>query len=201
MSKNLGILISGRGSNMLAITKSIRQKKLNAKISIVISNNTKAGGIELAQKMGLEVAVVNPKNYTSHEEYEKQIIKILKAKKVDLVILAGYMKLLKKPLLTAFAHKIMNIHPSLLPSFKGLHAQKQALDYGVKYSGCTVHFVDESLDGGPIILQKTVPVFPDDNEDSLSARILKEEHRLYSKAIQLFFENKLSIKNKIVYIK
>lgn len=201
MTIRLGILISGRGSNMLAIANAIQSKKLDAKIAIVISNNKNALGLTIAKDLNIPTLAIDPKKFATHQDYESQILLSLLENNVDYVVLAGYMKILGKSLLTAYPYKIVNIHPSLLPSFKGLHPQRQALEYGVKFSGCSVHFVDESLDGGPIILQEVVPVLPDDTEAILSNRILEKEHRLYAKALQLISENRLEIKDRLVKIK
>lgn len=196
----LGVLISGRGSNLKALIEAIKNKELNAKICIVISNNPKAYGLRIAETNSIPTKIIEPKQFNSLEEYEKIILNSLNQYQVDLLILAGYMKVLGPTLLKAFPNKIMNIHPSLLPSFRGLHAQKQAIDFGVRCSGCTVHFVNEELDGGPIILQEAVPVLPKDTDDSLSERILVKEHKLYAKAIQLYAEGRLKIKNNKVII-
>jgi phosphoribosylglycinamide formyltransferase 1 len=189
----LGILLSGRGSNFLAIADSIDAGRIpNAEIAIVISNKEDAPGIATAKKRGMDARVIPSKGKT-REQHDAEMMKALHEKQVDLICLAGYMRLLSPEFIRAFPHKILNIHPSLLPAFPGLEAQKQAIDYGVKVSGCTVHFVDEALDHGPIILQKTVPVLPDDDEHSLSERILKEEHKAYSEAIALVLGGKVSI--------
>lgn len=180
----LGLLISGRGSNMQAILESINTKKLQAEVSIVISSNPEAKGLQTALDFGIETTTINSSEHKSKHDYEKTMVKVLQNKQVDLVILAGYMKLLGDPVINAYPNKILNIHPSLLPSFKGLNAPKQALDYGVKISGCTVHYVDHTLDGGRIVFQQAVKVQPDDTEETLSNRILKQEHLLYPKAIQ-----------------
>lgn len=196
----LGVLISGRGSNLKALIEAIKNKELNAKICIVISNNPKAYGLRIAETNSIPTKIIEPKQFNSLEEYEKIILNSLNQYQIDLLILAGYMKVLGPTLLKTFPNKIMNIHPSLLPSFRGLHAQKQAIDFGVRWSGCTVHFVNEELDGGPIILQEAVPVLPKDTDDSLSERILVKEHEFYAKAIQLYAEGRLKIKNNKVII-
>ena len=194
----LGILLSGRGSNFLAIADSIDAGRIpTAEIAIVISNKEDAPGLAAAKKRGLDARVIPSKGKT-REQHDAEMMKVLREKNVDLICLAGYMRLLSPEFIRAFPHKILNIHPSLLPAFAGLEAQKQALDYGVKVSGCTVHFVDEALDHGPIILQKTVPVLPDDDEHSLSERILKEEHKAYSEAIALVLAGKISISGRRV---
>jgi phosphoribosylglycinamide formyltransferase 1 len=179
----LGILLSGRGSNFLAIAESIHQGRIaNAKIAVVISNRRDAPGIEAARNAGFSTEIIEPKG-RSRTEHDAEIIAVLRANQVDLVCLAGYMRLLSAEFVRAFPQRILNIHPSLLPAFPGLDAQRQALEYGVTVSGCTVHFVDEELDHGVIILQKTVPVFPQDDERALSARILEQEHIAYTDAI------------------
>ena len=196
--KKLGILLSGRGSNFLAIADSIEAGRIpNAEIAIVISNKEDAPGLAAAKKRGLDARLIPSKGKT-REQHDAEMIKALREKNVDLICLAGYMRLLSAEFIRAFPRKILNIHPSLLPAFPGLEAQKQALDYGVKISGCTVHFVDEALDHGPIILQKTVPVLPDDDEHSLSERILKEEHKAYSEAIVIVLGGKIAIQGRHV---
>jgi phosphoribosylglycinamide formyltransferase-1 len=181
--KRLGILLSGRGSNFQAIHRAILRGDLVAEIACVISNVPDAAGLQYAREHGLKVYALDSKGI-KRSEFDRQLAGILEAEKVDLVCLAGYMRLLSPEFIRAFPWRIVNIHPSLLPSFPGLHAQRQALDYGVKISGCTVHYVDEGLDSGPIIAQRAVPVQPDDTEESLSQRILAEEHQLYAEAIQ-----------------
>lgn len=196
----VGVLASGRGSNLQAIIDAIKRKKLDADVSVVISNNENALALERARKNRIKALFINPKDFGSRELYEKKVVEALRESKVGLVVLAGYMLIVGKPILSEFRNKIINIHPALIPSFPGLHAQKQALDFGVKYSGCTVHFVDESLDAGPIIIQSVVPVLDDDTEESLSNRILKEEHRILVKAVKLFSEGKIVINGRKVKI-
>ena len=194
--KKLGILLSGRGSNFLAIADSIDAGRIpNAEIALVVSNKEDAPGLAAAKKRGLDARVILSKGKT-REQHDAEMIKALREKNVDLICLAGYMRLLSPEFIRAFPHKILNIHPSLLPAFPGLEAQKQALGYGVKISGCTVHFVNEALDHGPIILQKTVPVLADDDEHSLSERILKEEHMAYSEGIALVLGGKISVQGR-----
>jgi phosphoribosylglycinamide formyltransferase-1 len=185
--RRLGILLSGRGTNFEAIAGSIRDGKLDAEIAVVISNVESARGLERAREFGLP-AVSIPSEGVPREEHDRKIIRELHRHLVDLVCLAGYMRLLSPAFVGAFPGRILNIHPSLLPAFPGLHAQKQALAYGVKITGCTVHLVDEGLDSGPILLQAAVAVEPGDTEGSLSARILREEHRLYPAAIQMVLD-------------
>lgn len=180
--KRLGILLSGRGSNFIAIADNIAARKLDAEIAVVISNRADAPGIEVARSRGLNAQVI-PSKGRGREEHDTAVIAALKSVNVDLVILAGYMRLLSPDFIHAFSQKILNIHPSLLPAFPGLDAQRQALEYGVKVTGCTVHFVDEHLDHGPIIVQRTVSVLANDTEETLSARILEQEHIAYSEAI------------------
>ena len=183
--KNVGILLSGRGSNFEAIARNVASGKIrNAQIGIVISNRTDAGGIEIARGLGLETLVL-PSKGKAREDHDREVVAALQQHKVDLVCLAGYMRLLSPWFVKQFPHKILNIHPSLLPAFPGLEAQEQAFAYGVKVAGCTVHFVDEELDHGPIILQKAVLVHDNDDEGALRARILEQEHIAYSQAIDL----------------
>jgi phosphoribosylglycinamide formyltransferase-1 len=184
-SKRLGILISGRGSNMAALAEAIREDRIpHAEIVLVISDKPDVAGLEKAKTLGLNTRVIE-RNSRGREEHDCETIAALNEYEVDLVCLAGYMRLLSSSFIAAFRNRILNIHPSLLPCFPGLDAQRQAITQGVKWSGCTVHFVDETLDGGPIIAQKVVPVLDGDTEESLSARILIEEHRLYPEAVAL----------------
>ncbi|MDX2151461.1 MAG: phosphoribosylglycinamide formyltransferase [Bryobacteraceae bacterium] len=181
----LGILVSGRGSNFLAIARAISEGRLpNCEIAVVISNLPDARALASAAELGLPALCI-PSKGIQRDDHDRHVIAELSRRRVDLVCLAGYMRLLSPLFVAAFPRRILNIHPSLLPAFPGLHAQRQALEYGVKVSGCTVHFVDEHLDHGPIVLQATVPVLDDDTEDSLSDRILHEEHRIYTEAIAL----------------
>jgi phosphoribosylglycinamide formyltransferase-1 len=182
--KRLGILISGRGSNFLAIADAIAAGRLDAEIALVISNRADAAGIGLARERGLD-AMALPSQGLDREVYDRRLIAELRAREVELVCLAGYMRILSGHFIREFPGRILNIHPSLLPAFPGLDAQHQAIAHGVKFSGCTVHFVDEGLDSGPIIRQATVPVLDDDTAETLGARILKEEHRIYAEAIGL----------------
>ena len=196
----LGVLVSGRGSNLQSIIDSITAGILNARIAVVASNKAEAFGLERAQKHGIKTVFVDPKPFKEQtnprEAYDHAVLDILKSHGVELVILAGYMRIVSTVLINAYAGKMMNIHPSLLPSFPGLHAQKQALDWGAKVSGCTVHFVTEGMDEGPIIIQAAVPVQEGDNEETLSARIIQEEHRIYPEAIQLYAQGRLSIEGR-----
>ncbi len=195
--KKLGILLSGRGSNFEAIANSIQTGRLQAEIAIVISNRSDAKGLESAKRRGLKTQLI-PSKGRVREDHDTEVIAALKQANVDLICLAGYMRLLSPEFVRAFPNQILNIHPSLLPAFPGLAAQKQALDYGVKVTGCTVHFVDEHLDHGPIILQKIVPVLEDDDEGSLSARILEQEHLAYSEAIGLVLSGEVEVRDRKV---
>lgn len=182
--KRLGILLSGRGSNFEAIARNVRDGRLDAEITVVISNIPSAPGLEIARRFGLN-AVSLPSRGVPREEYDRRLIAELRSYNVDVVCLAGFMRLLSPGFIAAFPNRILNIHPSLLPAFPGLNAQKQALDHGVKVSGCTVHIVDDGLDSGPILLQAAVPVLDGDTEETLSNRILAEELRIYTEAIRL----------------
>lgn len=195
--KNLGILLSGRGSNFEAIADNVASGKLEAKIALVISNRADAAGIESARRRGLNALVI-PSKGTVREEHDRQVVAAMREHEVDLVCLAGYMRLLSPWFVQQFPNRILNIHPGLLPSFPGLDAQKQAFDYGVKVSGCTVHFVDENLDHGAILVQKVVPVLDADDEHTLAARILEQEHVAYSEGIRIVLEGKYRIEGRRV---
>ncbi len=197
---NIAVLVSGRGSNLQAIIDSIGSGYLKARISVVVSDVGNAYALLRAKKHGIDAVFVNPENFESKELYEKEILKCLKTHDTDLVLLAGYMRILGKTLLQAYKNRIVNIHPALLPSFTGLHAQKQAFDHGVKVAGCTVHFVDETLDCGPIILQRCVEVKENDTPETLADRILEQEHKIYPEAVKLFIENRLRIEGRKVKI-
>ena len=191
--KNLGMLLSGRGSNFEAIASNVAAGRIpDARIAVVISNKSDAAGIETARRLGLTSLVI-PSKGKQREEHDREVVAALQQHKVDLVCLAGYMRLLSPWFVQQFPRRILNIHPSLLPAFPGLEAQEQAFAYGVKISGCTVHFVDEELDHGPIIVQKAVPVLDTDDEPSLAARILEQEHIAYSEAINIVLEGKFEI--------
>lgn len=194
------MLLSGRGSNFLSIKKQIDEGAINGKIVCVISNKEDAKGLEFAREAGLDAVWVNPKDFDGREAYDAEIVKILREKQVDLVCLAGFMRIITGVFCEAFRNRILNIHPSLLPSFKGLDAQTQAFNYGVKFAGCTVHFVDEEMDNGAIILQAVVPVLDTDDAHDLSERILKEEHRIYPEAVRLFCEDRLRVEGRKVFI-
>lgn len=198
----IAVFISGRGSNFTALHENIKKGIIkNAEISVVFSNKEDAKGLEYAKKENIEVIVIPSREYSSRQEYDRLIVEALKPYKIDLICLAGYMRIVTDELINHYENRIINIHPALLPSFKGLHAQKQALEYGVKYSGCTVHFVDSGMDSGAIILQKIVEVYDDDTEDSLSERILKQEHIAYSEAVSLITSGKLAVNGRKVSIK
>ncbi len=193
MGKRIGVLLSGRGSNFEALADSVVAGRLpGAEIAVVVSNREGAPGIAKAKERGIATRVI-PSKGLEREAYDRQVVAVLHERKVDLVCLAGYMRLLSPFFVAAFPNCILNIHPSLLPSFPGLESQRQALEYGVKFAGCTVHFVDENLDAGPIVLQATVPVRDDDTEETLSARILVEEHRIYTEAVRIVLEGKYKI--------
>jgi len=195
--RRLGILLSGRGSNFEAIAENVRCGKLDAEIAAVISNRAEARGIEIARERGLPAVVLSSKGLP-REEYDRSLVAQLENRAVELVCLAGFMRLLTPEFCRAFPERALNIHRSLLPAFPGLDAQKQALEHGVKMSGCTVHFVDEELDAGPIILQAAVPVLDDDTEETLAARILVEEHRIYSEAIGIILSGRWRIEGRRV---
>src|SRR5205814_7748479 len=193
MNKRIGVLLSGRGSNFEALADSVAAGRIpNAEISIVISNREDAQGLLRAAERGIPARVI-PSKGVEREAYDRLVVAALNEARVDLVCLAGFMRLLSPHFVAAFRGRILNIHPSLLPAFPGLEAQRQALDYGVKFTGCTVHFVDENLDAGPIVVQSVVPVEDSDTEEALSARILKEEHRIYSEAVKIVLEGKYKI--------
>jgi phosphoribosylglycinamide formyltransferase-1 len=197
---NIAVLVSGRGSNLQAIIDSIGSGYLKARISVVVSDVEDAYALLRAKKHGIDAVFVNSKNFASKELYEKEILKVLKIHDTQLLLLAGYMRILGKTLLHSYRNRILNIHPALLPAFTGLHAQKQAFDHGVKVAGCTVHFVDETLDGGPIILQRCVEVKENDTPETLADRILEQEHKIYPEAVKLFVENRLRIEGRKVKI-
>jgi phosphoribosylglycinamide formyltransferase-1 len=195
------VLISGRGSNFRAIHDSILAGKVDAEIGLVFSNREEAAGLKIAQERGLETLYINPKLYTVKEEYDQEIIRQARKRAIDLICLAGYMKVLTPMFCNEFKNRIMNIHPALLPSFPGLHVQQKAIDWGIRFSGATVHFVATEVDMGPIIVQAVVPVMQDDTEETLSARILVEEHKIYSEAVRLFFEGRLEVRGRRVFIR
>jgi phosphoribosylglycinamide formyltransferase-1 len=196
----IAVLVSGRGSNLQAIIDSIENGYLKAQISVVVSDIGDAYALERARKHGINAVHVDPKGFGSKDLYEEEVLRILENHTVSLVLLAGYMKILGNTLLAAYKNRILNIHPALLPAFPGLHAQEQAFSYGVKVAGCTVHFVDEELDGGPIILQKCVEVRDGDTAQTLAERILEQEHKIYPEAVKLFVENRLRLEGRKVKI-
>jgi len=196
----LAVLASGRGSNFVAINEAIQNGDLQADISLLISDQAGAAALQRAKNAGVSTLFINPKDYRNRNQYEAEVVKNMQNFGIDIVVLAGYMRLVGKVLLDAYKMRIINIHPALLPSFPGLHAQRQAVDYGAKLSGCTVHFVDEGMDTGPIIMQAAVPVLADDSEDSLADRILIQEHRIYSQALQLLAEGRVYIDGRKVHI-
>jgi phosphoribosylglycinamide formyltransferase-1 len=197
----IGVLVSGRGSNLQAIIDNIEKGSLSAELAVVISDQADAYALERAHKHHIPGVHVSAKGYKDRrDEYDALLVKELQKHNVELVALAGFMRIITPTLLTAFPHRVLNIHPALLPSFPGLHVQKAALEHGVKFSGCTVHFVDEGMDTGPIIIQAVVPILDNDTEDTLSARILKQEHNIYSRAIQLYAEGRLRIVDRRVIV-
>lgn len=196
----IGVLISGSGTNLQSIIDAIEAQALDAKIEVVLSNKADAYGLVRAKKHNLFTAVLDHKSFPSREAYDHEVVDILGRCGVELVVLAGFMRLLSPVFVKAYSNRIMNIHPALLPAFPGLQVQKKALEHGVRFSGCTVHFVNEECDEGPIIIQAVVPVFGDDTEEALAARILKQEHRIYPRAIQLYAEGKLHVVGRKVMV-
>jgi len=195
----LGVLVSGRGSNLQAIIDNIEKGALSVEIAVVISDQPDAYALERARKHNIPAVHVSAKGYKGKRDaYDTLLVQELQKRSVDLVCLAGFMRIITPALIKAFPNRIMNIHPAILPAFPGLHVQKKALEHGVKFSGCTVHFVDEGMDTGPIVVQAVVPILDNDTEDGLSERILKQEHKIYSRAIQLFAEGKLRIEGRRV---
>lgn len=201
MTKRIVVLASGRGSNFQAVIDAIASGTIPATCVALITDNPKAYAIERAGKAGIPVRVVDFASFSTRDAYERALLASMQETRADLFVLAGYMRIVAPAIVRAFAGKMVNIHPALLPSFQGLHAQRQAWLYGVKVSGCTVHFVDESLDGGPIILQRVVPVMDDDDEDTLADRILEQEHVAFPEAIRLFCEDRLEIAGRKVRVK
>ena len=198
---NLGVLVSGSGSNLQAIIDNIEAGRLDARIRIIISNVPDVFALERAKKHSIPSLVISHKEYRRREDFDKKIVEALQAHEVELVVLAGYMRVVTAVLLRAFPMRVMNIHPALLPSFPGTHVWQAEVDYGVKFAGCTVHFVDEGTDTGPIIIQAAVPVYDDDTAETLNARILKQEHKIFSQAIQLYAEGRLEIQGRRVLAK
>jgi phosphoribosylglycinamide formyltransferase-1 len=197
----IGVLASGRGSNFQSIIDAMNSGKLRIEIAVLITDNASAFAIERAKRHGISYLIMNPSEYSSRDDFFQDIAETLKKRGVGLVVLAGFMRIVGKKLIAAFPNMIMNIHPALLPSFPGLHGQSQAVEYSVKISGCTVHFVDEGMDTGPIIIQAAVPVIQDDTEESLSERILTLEHQIYPEAIRLFSEGRIVVEGRRVILK
>ncbi|MCX6570265.1 MAG: phosphoribosylglycinamide formyltransferase [Candidatus Aminicenantes bacterium] len=196
----IAVFLSGRGSNFMAIREAVRKGGIDADIGLVFSNKEDAPGLVKAREWGLETLSLNPKLFATREDYDRAIIRELGQRRIDLVCLAGYMKVLTPELCDAFRHRLINVHPALLPSFPGLHVQQKAIDWGVRFSGCTVHFVAAEVDMGPIILQSVVPVLQDDTEETLAARILVEEHRIYPEAVRLYFEGRIEVRGRRVFV-
>lgn len=197
----IGVLVSGSGSNLQSIIDNIEQGRLSAEIAIVICNNPQAFALERCARHQIPFELISHRDFPDRIAFDMQMADILQGRGVELVVMAGFMRVLSPEFLGRFPLRVINIHPAVLPSFPGLHGQKQAFDYGVKFSGCTVHFADSGVDTGPIIIQAVVPVFDDDTEESMSARILKEEHRIYPQAIQFIAEGKLEVRGRKVVIK
>jgi phosphoribosylglycinamide formyltransferase-1 len=196
----VGVLVSGRGSNLQSIIDAVEEGRLDARVTVVLSDREDAFGLERAKKHGIAAAWVDPSPHGSREEYDRALVIRLREADVELVVLAGFMRILGPPFVKSFKNRIMNIHPALLPSFPGLHVQAKALEHGARFSGCTVHFVDAGVDTGPIIIQACVPVLDGDTEESLSERILRQEHRIYPRAIQLYAEGRIKIKERRVFV-
>lgn len=194
----LGVMASGRGSNLQSIMEAAAAGRIKAEVVIVFSDNKDAFALERARKAGIPALHLDPRDFASKDEYETAVLKLLNEHGVQLVCLAGYMRIVGRVLLDAFPDRIINIHPALLPAFPGLHGQQQAWEYGVKYSGCTVHFVDEGMDTGPIIIQAVVPVYDSDTEDTLAARILEQEHKIYPEAVGLIADGRLKLDGRKV---
>jgi phosphoribosylglycinamide formyltransferase-1 len=197
---SISVLISGGGTNLQSIIDAIEAKQLDAKIEVVLSNKADAYGLVRAKKHGIPIEVLDHKAHPTREAYDQAVVDLLRARGVELVVLAGFMRLLSPVFIKAYSNRIMNIHPALLPAFPGLHVQKQAVEHGVRFAGCTVHFVNEECDEGPIIIQAVVPVFAEDSEETLAARILKQEHRIYPRAIQLYAEDRLHVVGRRVLV-
>jgi len=196
----IAVFLSGRGSNFMALHQAIQDGKINAEIALVFSNKKAAPGLEYAREMQLETLYLRAKDFASREEYDQEIAREISSRNIDLICLAGYMRILTSDFCREFNNRIVNIHPALLPSFPGLHVQQKAIEWGVRFSGATVHFVIPDVDMGPIITQAVVSVLQDDTEETLSARILQEEHKIYPEAVKLFFEGRLELKDRRVYI-
>jgi len=197
----VAVLLSGRGSNFRAIHDAMSAGTINADIGLVFSNKAEAAGLQTARERGLEAVSLDPKSFADKDAYDLEIIQELRRRDIDLVCLAGYMKIITPLFCREFKNRMMNIHPALLPAFPGLHVQQKAIDWGVRFSGCTTHFVAEEVDMGPIILQAAVPVLQDDTEETLSARILVEEHRIYPESVRLYFEGRVEVRGRRVFIR
>lgn len=197
----IAVLASGRGSNFQSIIDAVKNGYMQAEINILVTDKAAAYAVTRARESGIEALFLDPKEFKTKDGYYEELARILRDRSIGLIVLAGFMRIVGKPLIAAFHGKIMNIHPAILPSFPGLHGQEQAHDYGVKIAGCTVHFVDEGMDTGPVIVQAAVPVYSDDTEETLSARILSCEHRIYPYAVKLYAENRLRIEGRKVIIK
>jgi len=196
----VAVFLSGRGSNFAAIREAVGRGEIDAEIALVFSNKADAPGLVRARESGLETLFLDPQAFASREDYDRAIIEEIEKRRIDLVGLAGYMRVLTPALCDALKHRIINIHPALLPSFPGLHVQQKAIDWGVRFSGCTVHFVAAEVDMGPIILQAVVPVLQDDTEETLAARILVEEHKIYPETVRLYFEGRIEVRGRRVFI-
>jgi phosphoribosylglycinamide formyltransferase-1 len=197
----IAVLLSGRGSNFRAIHDAIAAGTITADIALVFSNKADAAGLQTARERKLETLSLDPKLFATKDEYDQEIVKEIRKRDVDLVCLAGYMKIVTPYFCREFKNRIMNIHPALLPAFPGLHVQQKAIEWGVRFSGCTTHFVAEEVDMGPIILQAEVPVLQDDTEETLSARILVEEHKIYPESVRLYFEGRIEVRGRRVFIR
>jgi phosphoribosylglycinamide formyltransferase-1 len=196
----IAVFLSGRGSNFMAIREAVERGAVDAEIALVLSNKADAPGLLRAREWGLETLFLDPKLFASREDYDRAVIGEVEGRRIDLVCLAGYMRVLTPALCDAFKYRVINIHPALLPSFPGLHVQQKAIDWGVRFSGCTVHFVAAEVDMGPIILQAVVPVLQDDTEETLAARILVEEHKIYPDAVRLYFEGRIEVRGRRVFL-
>jgi phosphoribosylglycinamide formyltransferase-1 len=196
----IAVFLSGRGSNFMAIREAVERGEIDGEIALVFSNKADAPGLVRARESGLETVFLDPKAFAAREDYDRTILEEIAKRRIDLVCLAGYMRVLTPLLCDALRHRVVNIHPALLPSFPGLHVQQKAIDWGVRFSGCTVHFVATEVDMGPIILQAVVPVLQDDTEETLAARILVEEHKIYPEAVRLYFEGRIEVRGRRVFI-
>ncbi len=196
----IAVFLSGRGSNFMAIREAVERGEIDGEIGLVFSNKAEAPGLLKAKEWGLETLFLDPKAFVSREDYDRALIDEVERRRIDLVCLAGYMRVLTPGLCDALKYRIVNIHPALLPAFPGLHVQQKAIDWGVRFSGCTVHFVAAEVDMGPIVLQACVPVLQDDTEDSLAARILVEEHKIYPRSVGLYFEGRIEVRGRRVFI-